>query len=115
LNFDGSFVLFLILFLDADSELPVTLNNILLIDSDSHLIGGGIIYCPLSFGIFVGEDNFTVEAVLVWNDFICLAFVQSELRLAFCSFLSGPQLFLRFIRLGLRFLFEHIISKQLAC
>lgn len=50
---------------------------------------------PFSFGVLVGEDDVALEAVLVGDDLIGLAAIQSRLGLAFRPLLRKVELFLR--------------------
>jgi hypothetical protein len=79
LYLDCCFYLFLVLLFDADSELAVAVNQVLLIYSNSQLLGEAVVDQTFSLGVFIREDYFAVQTVFIWYDFVGLALVQSQL------------------------------------
>lgn len=97
---DGGFYLLLVLFFDTYPELAITIDQILLIDSNGQLFRQAVVDEAFPFGVLVGEDYFAVQTVLVGYDLVGLAFVESEFRFALSAFFGGAQLLLGLV--GLR-------------
>ena len=53
LDFNSCLHFLVILLLDADPELSVAVQKILLVDSDGHLLGHRVFKRPFSFGVLV--------------------------------------------------------------
>ena len=94
--------------------MSIAVDEIFLIDSDSHLFGYCILKESFTFGVLVGEDDLTIEAIFIGDDLVGLALIEFKFSFAFCSFFSVYELFLWFCGFGLGFAFEEIIAEELA-
>lgn len=121
LDLDGGLHLLLVLLLDADPELPVVIDEVLLVDADGQF-ARALLHGPLALGLLVGKDDLAVEAVFVRDDLVGLALVQPRLGPALRALLGGLQLFLRAVLLdgrgcedgGRLPAFEGVVAEELA-